>query len=357
MSTVNPTPPRFAGAESLVSDTPSLRSQPVAAPSLPGAALPGDPQADLAALVRGLLASAIGEAAARQDSLAPLFADLERLLSRPAPDMPQAVREAAAALFALRLDAEGASAAQVKAAFAAAGLFSVGARASGESAPPDLVAALQRLRTALVAWRGAQAANGAPNPAPIPPPHRDAAPLPQAPVAATIGAGMTAGEMAGHLLQRTEAALARQTLLQLVSLSDDGAETTPRNAPAARLAFESPLASAQGTAVIPLHIAQDDAEQGRREAAEGQKPIMRASFALDIEPIGRVHARIALAGRAATVTLFAEREASARALRAHLPQLEGVLREAALEPLLDCRTGAPQLRAAATPGLFLDRAT
>ena len=57
------------------------------------------------------------------------------------------------------------------------------------------------------------------------------------------------------------------------------------------------------------------------------------------------------------VSMFAEREASARALRDGLPALQTQLSEAALEAGdLNCRSGTPQ-HEAAVPGLFVDRAS
>ena len=92
-----------------------------------------------------------------------------------------------------------------------------------------------------------------------------------------------------HLIDETDAAIARQTLLQIASLPDDqGASTRAHDDRSVHLTFDIPLTTAQGTAVAQLRIERDGAEPSR----DGAQPIWKVSFSIDVEPIGPVHARI-----------------------------------------------------------------
>jgi hypothetical protein len=105
--------------------------------------------------------------------------------------------------------------------------------------------------------------------------------------------------------------------------------------------------------VAQLRIERD----GANRSADTKEKVWRASFSIDIEPVGPVHATVALAAGRTAVSLKAERPGSADCLAAGLPLLETALRDAALEPgPLACQAGTPQPQPAA-PGLFLDRAT
>jgi hypothetical protein len=186
------------------------------------------------------------------------------------------------------------------------------------------------------------------------PPYRNAPTVPQAVVAPSIAVGDAPRELAARLLDHTEAAIARQSLLQIASLPDQpttGASQADNNG--MRLTFDIPLATMQGTAVAQVRVEHD----GGRRDEQTIAPVWRANFSIDLEPIGRVHARIALVGDRATVTLNAERPDSAGELSAGLGLLEAGLRDADLEPgELRCNAGAPRT-AQAAPGLFVDQAT
>jgi hypothetical protein len=120
-----------------------------------------------------------------------------------------------------------------------------------------------------------------------------------------------------------------------------------------RTTFDIPLATPQGTAVAQFRIERD----GRRRQGTDQRPVWLACFSIDLEPIGPVHARIALTGDRTTVTIHAERPDSADRLRGGLALLQAGLREAALDPGdIQCRAGVPTA-APAAPGLFVDHAS
>jgi hypothetical protein len=85
--------------------------------------------------------------------------------------------------------------------------------------------------------------------------------------------------------------------------------------------------------------------------------VWRARFSIDIEPMGPVHAQVTIVGARTSVTLWAEREASAARLAESTAQLARSLTEAELEPgEIQCRIGAPQ-RPRPAAGHFLDRAS
>ena len=190
---------------------------------------------------------------------------------------------------------------------------------------------------------------------PLPPPYRGAPTAGQSPVAPSITADMPPRDIGKVLLSETNGAIARQTLLQAASLPDHAAPSPHADTSGPRWLFEVPFATPQGTAVAQFEIARD----GRNAPAEGIKPAWRARFSLDVEPIGPVHAQVALTGARATVTLWAERPETSSQLRDNAPRLADALRQAELEPgELLVRFGTPpRPRDNIASGHFLDRAT
>jgi hypothetical protein len=194
------------------------------------------------------------------------------------------------------------------------------------------------------------------------PPYRGAPDMPQAPAAASLSSTASPREQAIHLLSETDAAIARQTLLRIVSLPGEPAGSNNAqhsNDNATRVMFEIPIATAQGTGVAPMSIERD---RSKVNAAEGQMSWL-VRFSIDLPEIGPVHARIALTGERATVTLNVERTESAALLTAGLPLLDAGLRGAQLEPgELRCRSGGSNAAGAArpkppAPGMFVDQAS
>lgn len=158
--------------------------------------------------------------------------------------------------------------------------------------------------------------------------------------------------VAHRLIEDTDAALARQTLLQAASLPVDvpGVRNDP-NVP--RWNFEIPFATPQGTAVAQFEISRDGA--GNEAAAASR--VWRARFSLNVEPSGPVHALVSLSHGRTSVRMWAERSATAAQLRINAPQLSHALREAALEPGdIVIGEGAPPKAPPPPAGHFLDRA-
>jgi hypothetical protein len=187
-----------------------------------------------------------------------------------------------------------------------------------------------------------------------PPPIRGALPAAQPIAQPTIAPHAPLEATAHHLLDDTDAAIARQTLLQVASLPDRVDTSGKADMTAPRWNFEIPFATPQGTAMAQFEISRD----GGSEGVEAAKRVWRARFSLDVEPAGPVHALISLIGEKTSVRLWAERSATAERLRAGMSELSQALSRAELQPGdIVIRDGAPiQAEPAARAGHFLDRA-
>ena len=403
----------------VASGNPNLPPGVTAAADAPDLALPAQaPPPSPVAVAQAAVAVAVQSAAARQGGLAPLLADVG--VAAVVPTLPEPVRQAAERLLALQptLD-ETISADGLKQAVGRSGLFleahlaaalnGDAPAAAGDTALPganDIKAALIVLRNVLKTWRAAdpsvapaadrgmprlaaltelaraavaplpegaappdatapldlapQGGRAAAPPAP-PPPYRGAPTSAQPVAAPSISPDMAPRDIAKVLLGETDAAVARQTLLQAASLPDHLAANAGNtlnmhvDAGGQRWLFEVPFATPQGSTVAQFEIARD----GHRAPAEGAKPAWRARFSLDLEPIGPVHAQIALTGTRAAVTLWAERPETSAQLRDNAGRLADALREAELEPgdVLVRAGPPPRPREPVTSGRFLDRAS
>lgn len=310
----------------------------------------------------------LGPALARQDGLAPLFANL-RSLSEGAVALivPKPLLQAADRVLAQAVPAERPLTPDaLKEAVQRSGLFLEARQAAGQPATPqaDLKAGLVALRDALeplvtalsLRPTGKQATpdeRSSDQQAALPrptPPRRDG-PLALQPIAEpTLAAGEKPLTVAQTLLEQTDAALDRITLSQYASLPLDaqgGDAAQPQ-----RWLTEIPLAFHSGTAVLPLQV---EKEPPRRDANGVQGPLWRVRFALDVEPIGPLQGVVTLQGRSVGVSLWAEREETSRLLRGATPGLEAALTDAHFEQgTIDIHTGQPRV-AQATAGQFLDR--
>jgi hypothetical protein len=187
-----------------------------------------------------------------------------------------------------------------------------------------------------------------------PPPFRGALPSAQPVAASSIEPDMPLATTAHHLLSDTDAAIARQTLLQVASLPDLVDTTAGRLDPTTpRWNFEIPFATLQGTAMAQFEISRD----GGGSEVEAARRIWRARFSLDVEPAGPVHALVSLSGELTSVRMWAERPATAAQLRAGAVQLSQALSRAELQPGdIVIRDGQPPQPVPAPAGHFLDRA-
>jgi len=187
-----------------------------------------------------------------------------------------------------------------------------------------------------------------------PPPFRGALPSPQPVAASSIAPDAPFASLAHRLLDDTDAAIARQTLLQVASLPDRADAAGARIDPSMpRWNFEVPFATPHGTAMAQFEISRD----GGGNEVEAGKRVWRARFTLDVEPAGPVHALISFSGERTSVRMWAERPATVAQLRMSASELSQALVKAELQPGdIVIREGAPPQPAAAKAGHFLDRA-
>ena len=308
--------------------------------------------------------ASLAQAAARQGSLTPLMADLAQAAQAGA--LPAPVQAAAEKVLALQLPIEPApTAAGLRQAQAQSGLTLEASLLPEAVAsaplptpglpPADLKAALLVLRQVLGAWLPEDPAPSPPPASRTPsPPYRGGPTSAQHPVAPSLPPQADPQAVGLRLLHETGAALARQQLLQLASMPD-----APQQAAAAtniqrpHWTFEIPFATPQGAAVAQFEIERDGG--GGPNQAE-RTPIWRARFSLDMEPLGPVHAEIALMGERAGVSLWAERPDSLALLNEQRGELAQALREADFTPEVALHAGAPH-RPAPPAGRFVDQAT
>ncbi|MBR0915885.1 flagellar hook-length control protein FliK [Bradyrhizobium japonicum] len=188
-----------------------------------------------------------------------------------------------------------------------------------------------------------------------PPPFRGALPAPQAIASPSLAPDTPLSATVHRLLGDTDAAIARQTLLQVASLPDRTDASGHRIDPTVpQWNFEIPFATPQGTAMAQFEISRD----GGNESSDPAKRAWRARFTLNVEPAGPVHALITLNGDKTFVRMWAERPATAQQLRAGIGELNQALTRAELKPGdILVRDGTPPQPAPARAGHFLDRAT
>ncbi|WP_164718672.1 flagellar hook-length control protein FliK [Bradyrhizobium sp. LVM 105] len=188
-----------------------------------------------------------------------------------------------------------------------------------------------------------------------PPPFRGALPSAQSIASPSLAPDTPLSATVHRLLDETDAAIARQTLLQVASLPDRTDASGHRVDPSVpQWNFEIPFATPQGTAMAQFEISRD----GAGESADAAKQAWRARFTLNVEPAGPVHALITLSGDKTFVRMWAERPATAQQLRAGIGELSQALMRAELKPGdILVRDGTPPQPAPARAGHFLDRAT
>jgi hypothetical protein len=228
--------------------------------------------------------------------------------------------------------------------------------ASADPMTPDQAANLARNVANALAGRTGSSEQAAPNtPGHLPPPYRGAPLSAQQPVPPSLLPDMPPHETAERLLSATDGALARTTLLQAASLPDQPTAQRADQTAQQRWTFEMPFVTPQGTGVAQFEVSRD----ARNAKSDPKTSVWRARFSIDVEPMGPVHAMVAIAGERTSVTLWAERSATAAKLNDNARMLSDALRAAELEPTdFQFRVGVPPVVAKqAAPGRFMDRAT
>lgn len=324
---------------------------------------------------RTLAGPLLGPALARQDSLAPLLANLRGLANgsvQAALPKPLLTLIDQVLSQSIPVERRAVTGQVLKTAVQNSGLFLEAHQAEGRPVPPgaDLKAGLQALRSSLAPLVEALSLPDGARPAPagkphspaelsLPasdqaarpaPPRRDGALVAQPIAEPTLSAGEKPLAVVERLLLQTDAALDRITLSQYASLPPEGPRTEAQAGQ--RWQTELPLAFQNGVAMLPLQI---EKEPPRRDVDGTSGPLWRVRFALDVEPIGPLQGVVTLQGRKVGITLWAEREETSKLLRGASPGLEAALVDARFENgTIDIHTGQPRV-SQPSAGQFLDR--
>ncbi|MEI8144555.1 MAG: flagellar hook-length control protein FliK, partial [Alphaproteobacteria bacterium] len=296
------------------------------------AAPPADPDSALRDAVR--------VAASKQESLAPLFADLQAArtsASAAVARLPQPVADAIARVLGFALPAtDAANGAALAKAVSGSGVFleaHLAQAAPGAPLPADLKAALSDLKGALQSYLAETGAKEAPDGTVARPalherpPVRGGSPHGQPPAAASIGPGTSEGQVAQTLLERTESALARITLAQAASTPDPrdaGRQDTPPPA-----IVEVPVRLGQDTAVMQFRFARERDPDGKAAGRPVDAPIWTVRFSMEAEPLGPIHAAVRWRDGRVSVQLNAERGEVAAKLDGARGELTDALEAAA----------------------------
>lgn len=311
----------------------SVFTPPFPAPAAPAAqagaqasaksANPAAPQttADPATALQNALAALRQTNVTKQDGLSVLMANALRAVA--SGNLPPQVQSAVQQLMAMHLPSDKVpSAADIKAALTGSGLFTESGLAKSE-VPQDLKTALGQLNQAAKDW-SAKTGGNTETPSSgtsVPPPMKGGSPIAQPAASPTLPKGADAAMTAKLLADDSEAAVARQELLQLASLP----EPSRNNAP--RYVVDVPLMTPQGATVAQLVIERDS----HGSNTETPQPVWRVGLALNIEPLGPVRANLALSGDHAWVSIAAERPETL----AQLQKSAGWLNEAFTSAALD----------------------
>lgn len=317
---------------------------------------PGPAESEARLAVRAAAGPVIGAALARQNGLAPLFANLE-VLERVRVLLPASVNNAVANALQARLPvpADGRVLPELlQQAVADSGVFHEArlARGDGAAAAFDLKSTLLALRQALraVATENAAQAAGVLQ-GRVPVPNRGGMPVPQAQAEPTVDAfAQSPSTMIETVLRDTDAALDRLSIVQFTSLpSPADIQTSQIHT---RWFVEVPMAFDGRTVMLPLEI-EEDRGGGHGEMAPGR--LWRIRFVVDVEPIGPVHAMVTMQGKLIGVHVWAEREATSQLVRSFSRDLEAALLDSDFERAdIEVVTGQPARRAPQA-GQFLDR--
>ncbi|MCW2307847.1 flagellar hook-length control protein FliK [Rhodobium gokarnense] len=327
---------------------PAGAATPAASATLAGST-PLPPSADAAA--RAALSEMVHTAASRQDSLAPLFANLSAVASHGGNTLPDPVMKAVQQLLGLRLPANApVTGEQMRLAVQSSGIFQEAHLASGQAAAAsgDMKSALMVLRNVLTTWLGADAAANVAattKPGARPgAPRKAGTPVGQRAAAASLTSSSTGTEAMRALLSQANAALDRVRLSQFASRADDDGGPVQ----AARghdWTFEIPLALGRQTPIAQFRIARDE-----KKGKNGKARVWRVQFSMDFEPMGAINGQVALCDGDVSVTVFAEREETSELLRGALGDLRGALSEGAFGvEEVQVHTGTPDFPAGA-PG-------
>ncbi|MFM9973562.1 MAG: flagellar hook-length control protein FliK, partial [Beijerinckiaceae bacterium] len=293
------------------------------------------------------------DAASRQGSAAPLYADLAEALNRPQLGLPQAVRALAGQLLANRLNGDvPITSIALKDAVLQTGVLQEALAGRAISGAPDAKALLTALRDILRSDT-VPALRQSPD---AEPPRRDGAVVGQRAAFATLGPQAGTDSVSATLAREADQAVGRITLHQIASLPPERALLVPPPLDLQRpqqLSFEIPLALGQQTAIAGFRI-----ERERKRAANADKStdVWGVRFAIDADVLGPVHAHVRLAGQTLSVSLWAEDPGTHRIFVEAIPRLEAALAENAFDiGTITILPGKPAENRPGLSGHFLDR--
>lgn len=157
--------------------------------------------------------------------------------------------------------------------------------------------------------------------------------------------------VARTLVTRTEAALTQVRIIE-ASAQLQRAEAAPTSTlQEPRWTFDLPLNTPFGHAATKFEISRDT----YKTRSDTHAIVWRAHFSIDIEPLGPIQAQIALLGKNAWVSIWAERENSMKLLEAHQPMLHQTFRAEDMSAEVICCVGVPAHHVTET-GKLLDSA-
>lgn len=289
------------------------------------------------------------QAAARQDSAAPLLAKLAMLVAATVSPLPRPVLDAAQRVLANRIDLNRAvpDGRALEAAVLKSGVVTT---PTTREAPANSKSALLALRTSLLAVLGGDGAAPVEPVARAAPPIKGEPPRAPAPQAALADPAADGPETARTLLGHTDAALSRLKLLQAASQPAD--VRADASVPRSELRVEIPMLLGTQTGILQLMVERD----GKHKREQDRQRGWRMRFAMNFSETGEVGADIALLGRAASISIWAADPDTADALDEMLPDLAPAIQRHGLElTSLRVRRGAPKATRT-TPGRLLDSA-
>jgi len=278
------------------------------------------------------------QAADRQTSLSPLFADLSALTEQADQGqrsaLPSNVMDAARSVLALRLDGDASiTSDKLKTALGQSGLFlesRLADRATGISAqslPADLKSGLLKLVQTLRdhGFTAAPADRAMTDRAPV----KGGQPLGQAAREPSLTSATDDATALSRLRSEGEAGLARIELSQAASLNDARLGGLSRNDTQPVLHAEIPLVLAGQTSIVQLQVQQDrdDREGPVRQAAAPAGWTVR--FSMNAEPMGPVDAQITMRNDHVGVSLWAERSSTTHMFEQYAPDLKQALEASA----------------------------
>lgn len=285
-----------------------------------------------------------------QNSLAPLFADLDQALQSSRAGLPPDVAEAMDAVLKFRLTPDkGLDGQAIQNAMKNSGIFLEAKLAQTPSAAPalapDMKSTLLRLQTALAGQFANVATMALETTSKRPAlPRRDQALQAQSPALSTLHEGMPLEQLGAQLLRETREAIERVHVLQLANLDP----TQNINLGAAQsalphsLVFELPVAVGQHTTVAQFAIQEEKRDNTEQASEEDRGPAWRMRFSLETPDMGRLHGSVRLQDHRVDVNLWAEERQSFAVLHQQLPHLRERLRAAQLDiGEMHCINGSP----------------